>query len=125
MEKSISRIWHDFFALWPTAFRRKGIVVPQGGGEVIPFVDFVMSGDVLVVERPTPDSSGARRVVVPFQTIEQVKYTEPLKTEQFLKEGYVPGATAKKPDQGRVAKKVPIQPTVSGAPPTQQPMGSA
>lgn len=84
----MSEIWRNAFATWPTHFRRKGVVVPDGS-EAIPFVDFVMTETMVVLERPTPDNAGARRVALPFDRIHNLKYTEPLKTEQFLKAGFV------------------------------------
>lgn len=104
MDKSIPQIWRKYFATWPTQFKRRGVVIPSFG-EAIAFIDFVMNEDVVVLERPTPDSVGARRVAIPFQMIETVKYTEPLKTEQFLKSGFVKGAES---DSPTATKKVPV-----------------
>lgn len=80
-------LWRAAFATWPSNFRRKGVLVPVAG-EAIPFSDFVMTKSLLVLERPTPDNVGARRVAIPFERIHNLKYTEPLKTEQFLKAGF-------------------------------------
>ena len=84
----MSDIWRKAFATWPANFRRKGVVIPDGG-EAIPFCDFVLNDSVVVLERPTPDNAGARRVAIPFHRIHNLKYTEPLKTDQFLKAGFV------------------------------------
>lgn len=91
MDKSSATIWREMFLKWPPHFKRKGVIEPARG-ESIPFVDFVMSEDVVVIERATPDTAGARRVAIPFQNIMLVKYTEPLNTEAFLLAGYVMGA---------------------------------
>jgi len=106
MDKSVPQIWRDVFANWPAQFRRKGVVIPSYG-EPILFVDFVLNDNVVVLERPTPDTVGARRVTIPFQLIESLKYTEPLNTEQFLKAGFVKGGQAEEPRQ---ATKVPVAP---------------
>lgn len=84
----LSEVWRKTFATWPSNFRRKGVVVPVYG-EAIPFSDFVMNESLLILERPTPDNTGARRVALPFGRIHNLKYTEPLKTEQYLKAGFV------------------------------------
>lgn len=105
MEKSAS-IWREMFLKWPPHFKRKGVIEPVRG-ESIPFIDFVMSEDVVVIERATPDTTGARRVAVPFQNIMLLKFTEPLNTEAFLLAGYVLGANA-----GTV-KANPAQPAVA------------
>ena len=89
-ENTLANIWREAFANWPSDFRRKGVVVPSFG-EAIPFVDFVLNKDMVVLERATPDTVGARRVAIPFRHIEALKYTEPLNTEQFLGNGFVQG----------------------------------
>ena len=94
MNKTNAEIWREVFATWPAQFRRKGVLIPSYG-EPIPFIDFVMNSDLLIVERATPDNVGARRIAIPLQFIEGLKYTEPLKTDQFLKSGYTKGVTLK------------------------------
>lgn len=112
----MSEVWRKAFATWPTTFRRKGVVVPADG-EPVPFCDFVMSETILVLERPTPDTSGARRVAVPFDRIQNLKYTEPLKTEQFLKAGFVKEMPAELPHRpSPVANPAPLPPTAAVVP---------
>ena len=77
---SLADLWRETFNNWPAAFRRKGVLQPVSG-EAVPFSDFVMTPTVIVLERPTPDNVGARRVAIPFERIDSLKYTEPLKTE--------------------------------------------
>lgn len=116
MNKSNAEIWREIFATWPTEFRRKGVLLPSFG-EAIPFSDFVMNGDLLIVERPTPDQVGARRVAVPLMFIEGLKYTEPLRTEQFLNAGFAKGVTPKPEAQPAAA---PAPEPVAAAQPTLQ-----
>lgn len=117
MDKNSAQIWREAFLKWPPNFRRKG-VIELVKGDSIPFVDFVMNEDVLIVERATPDTTGARRVAVPFQNIVVLKYTEPLKTDAFLLAGFVLGANVNAaPKRGN---KIPIKPVpASGAVPPQ------
>ena len=98
MENPVANIWRQTFSNWPSDFRRKGVLIPTCG-EAIPFADFVVSKDVVVLERATPDAVGARRVSIPFGRIETLKYTEPLKTEQFLANGFVKGTHASQPQE--------------------------
>gem|GEM_PF-344804 len=112
-DKTVPSIWRETFAHWPAKFRRKGVIEPFQG-DPIPFVDFVMNDDVLILERATPDNSGARRVVMPFHNIGLLKYTEPLKTEAFLLAGYVKGGETPPPKPK--TKKVPIKPVTAGEP---------
>ena len=95
METTVTHVWQDLFANWPPSFRRKGVVIPAYD-EQIPFTDFVIGDGVVSLERPTPDGVGARRVAIPFAQIEAVKYTEPLKTQQFLEAGFK-GASQQNP----------------------------
>ena len=87
MEKPVANVWHDFFADWPSDFLRRGVVI-SSYQEQIPFNDFVISSDVIILERPTPDAVGGRRVALPFARIEAVKYTDPMKTQQLLAAGF-------------------------------------
>jgi len=95
MDITVSNVWQDLFANWPPGFRRKGAVIPAYG-EQIPFMDFVIGDGAVILERPTPDAGGGRRVAVPFARIEAVKYTEPIKTEELLEAGFQ-GAPQTKP----------------------------
>jgi hypothetical protein len=124
MDKSTATIWRETFLKWPPNFRRKG-VIELVKGEAIPFVEFLMTEDVVVVERATPDTTGARRVAVPFQNIVTLKYTEPLKTDAFLLAGYVLGANVNAaPKRGN---KVPIKavPVNAAVPPQAAPPSPA
>lgn len=137
-DRSTASIWRDTFTNWPAQFRRKGVAIPTLG-EPIPFSEFLVNNDVIVFERATPDNTGARRVCIPFQNIAALKYTEPLKTEQFLQAGYIPGVNVPPPKPAN--KKVPIvdaapaaskaapqaggQPTPDAAKPAQNPQPGA
>lgn len=94
-ENSIANVWREMFANWPPAFRRKGVLVPSFD-ETIAFCDFVINGDIVVLERATPDSVGARRIAIPFALIQSVKYTESLDTEVFLENGFITGLSKEK-----------------------------
>ena len=96
MDKSVAHVWRDFFHNWPRGFARKGVVI-SSSQEQVPFVDFVANDEVLILERPTPDAVGGRRVALPFARIELLKFTEPLKTQELLAVGFR-GAAAAKPN---------------------------
>jgi len=49
----------------------------------------VLNKDMVVVERLTRITVEARGFAIPFRHVEPKKYTEPLKTEQFLNNGFV------------------------------------
>lgn len=95
-DKSIADVWRGFFARWPRGFGRKGVVIASFG-EPVAFADFVINQDFVVLERLAPDTHGARRVALPFERIEAVKFVEPLKTEQFLSNGFIGAQTPAQP----------------------------
>jgi hypothetical protein len=94
MEKSVAQVWRDLFHNWPRGFARKGVVI-SSSQEQVPFVDFVANDEVLILERPTPDAVGGRRVALPFARMELLKFTEPLKTQELLAVGFRSPAVAK------------------------------
>lgn len=81
--------WHSLFASWPDSIPRQGLLVTTFQ-EQIPFVDFRISGDVLLVERDKPDSLGARRVMIAYEAIAAVKITSPLEMDRFQAMGFQP-----------------------------------
>ncbi len=87
VEKTVAEIWREFFLNWPTSFSRRGVAI-AAFNEQIPFSDFLIGGDILILERPTPDATGGRRVALPFARIDAVKYTDPLRTEQLIEAGF-------------------------------------
>lgn len=115
MEKSKAESWRNVFANWPQGFKRKGVLQPAFD-ENIAFVDFVISDEMLVLERATPDNVGARRVMVPFVDIAALKFVEPLKTEQFLEAGYSKGNPVGKPSTTKSLGTAPNAPTNAARP---------
>lgn len=110
--KSIKDTWRGFFARWPRGFGRKGVVMASFG-EPVAFADFVMNQDFVVLERQAPDTHGARRVALPFECIEAVKFTEPLKTEQFLSNGFIGVQNEAQPQA--TSKAAPANPPVAAS----------
>ena len=76
MESSLA--WHRVFINWPDIPTR-GLVVTKYG-ESIPFIDFVFSDNMLLVDRGTPDAQGSRKVFVSYEQIAIVKIAG---TEEF------------------------------------------
>lgn len=57
--------WREWFLKWPKEMPRKGVLVTDFG-EQIPFDGFMTTDTLLVVERRTPDTIGARKVILPY-----------------------------------------------------------
>jgi hypothetical protein len=68
-----SEYWRDLFMNWPATIPRQGIIVTAQ--ETIPFINFMNSRGVLLIERDRPDSSGARKVMVIYSAITAIKLT--------------------------------------------------
>ena len=79
--------WGEFFIHWPADLPRRGIIVTSFN-EQISFSTFWTSGNFLYLERQTPDSLGARSVVVPYNQILALKIVDVVKAKQFKVAGF-------------------------------------
>lgn len=70
--------WKKLFANWPSDMPRRGVLLTTLG-EQVPFDGFLLSEEFLLIERPTPDTSGARAMILPFDYVGGVKLTDVLK----------------------------------------------
>ena len=75
------------FAEWPVSVPRTGLVVTTFG-ESIPFVSYMLSGDLLLLERKTPDAQGARRVILGFDSIHALKILDAIEMPRFTAMGF-------------------------------------
>ena len=81
--------WHALFENWPESVPREGIVV-TAQGETIPFVNYLISGSILLLERDKPDTFGARKVMIVYEAISAVKITSPMELARFQVMGFQP-----------------------------------
>ena len=81
-------MWRDFFAKWPAALPRRGVIVSTLN-EAIPFKSFLIKGEMLLLERTNPDPIGTRFILLGFDAIHMVKLIDPLKEEIFAGAGFV------------------------------------
>lgn len=82
--------WRMIFETWPREIPRNGMLVTTFG-ETIPFIDFLISGGVLMVERDKPDNYGGRKVMIIYQSISAVKLGSPEALDKFLSMGFQRG----------------------------------
>ncbi len=87
VQASTSNPMQKLFADWPVSIPRKGIVVTVHG-ETIPFVEFMITGELLLVERQTPDIAGARRVILDFNNIAATKILDTIELSRFTAFGF-------------------------------------
>lgn len=81
--------WKSLFENWPESIPHQGLLVTNFG-ESIPFVSFLLSPGILLVERDKPDSSGARKVMIAYSAISAVKVTSPMEMARFQVMGFQP-----------------------------------
>jgi hypothetical protein len=79
--------WRDFFLHWPSDMHRRGIVVTSFG-EQIPFSGFWTSSNLLLLERQSPDSLGARTIILAFTQITALKIVDVVKSKSFQTMGF-------------------------------------
>ena len=79
--------WKDLFGRWPEALSRNGIVVTNFD-EQISFSGFMASEAMLLLERTTPDASGARKVILPYGNISALKIIDVVKSKPFTDLGF-------------------------------------
>ena len=96
MAKDAADVWRECFHRWPAELDRRGVVVTTFD-EQIPFESFLISNDMVLLERRAPDTVGARMVLVGFQFIQAVKIVDVVKSKAFHGMGFEPApAPAKK-----------------------------
>ena len=82
-----SDVWRSFFETWPESIPRQGILVTVLN-ETIPFVNFLLSSGLMIMERDKPDTYGSRKVIVSYNTISSVKLTSPEDLSTFKVMGF-------------------------------------
>jgi len=91
-----SQNWSDLFNNWPASFARKG-VLQSVLNEQMPFKDFWLKDGMLLIERVTPDAMGARFVLLSFEAVSLVKFTDPLKAAEIAEAGFQAEAATRQP----------------------------
>lgn len=75
------------FAQWPAAIPRKGTVVTSYG-ESIPFSDYMLTSELVLLIRPQPDAQGTRRVIMQLGDIIAIRIAEAVEPERFTVMGF-------------------------------------
>jgi hypothetical protein len=66
---------------------RRGVLLSTLN-ESTPFKSFLTKDDVVLLERTNPDPIGTRFVMIAYDAIHAVKFTEPLKESVFTSAGF-------------------------------------
>ena len=81
--------WQSLFENWPDVIQRKGSVVTKQG-ESIPFLSFLISFGLLLIERDGPDASGTRKIIIAYDSIAMIKLTTAGEMSLFQSMGFQP-----------------------------------
>lgn len=81
--------WQSLFENWPDSIQRKGAVI-TALGESIPFINFLISPGLLLIERDGPDATGNRRMIVPYNSISMIKLATAAELSKFQSMGFQP-----------------------------------
>ncbi len=57
-------------------------------GESIPFCNYMLCGDLILIERKTPDASGGRRVIMGLDGILAIKILDAIEMPRFTSMGF-------------------------------------
>jgi hypothetical protein len=90
----ISQFWRKFFQNWPKGLPQRGVLVTSFGEQIV-FVSFLVSDEVLLIERQAPDTVGGRKVILPYTKIDALKITDPVKTDVFTSAGFTAATHSK------------------------------
>lgn len=80
---------HQLFAEWPAAIERKGTVITSWGDSV-PFVDYMLNGDLLLLIRSQPDAHGTRRLIMSINDVNGIRIMEAIDPHRFQAMGFQP-----------------------------------
>jgi hypothetical protein len=92
-------VWKDYFARWPAEVPRAGVAVTTFD-EQIPFDGFATSDNLLLLERRNPDTMGARKILLPYDTVAAVKIVDVVKVKAFASLGFQEPRSKKSLDEG-------------------------
>ena len=85
--------WRHLFAHWPADLAKAGAVITEHN-EPVRFVDFAVSGGLLLLQRDRPDTTGARKVFVSYDAISSLKLDDPSELARYRPLGFQPPAGA-------------------------------
>lgn len=80
--------WKNFFQNWPKELPPRGVLVTSYNDQVS-FDGFLSNDTMLLVERKTPDTSGARKVLLAYADIVTLKFTDVVRGKLFEAAGFV------------------------------------
>lgn len=77
-----AEVWLKLFENWPEQLPRQAQLVTLNG-DTIKFIDFLVGDGFVFIERDRPDPMGARKVLISYDAISQVKLESAVEMEHF------------------------------------------
>lgn len=81
--------WQPLFENWPDVIPRRGSIVTKQG-ESIPFISFLISAGLLLLERDGPDVAGNRKIILSYDSIDVIKLAMSGEMSKFQSMGFQP-----------------------------------
>ena len=83
----LASAWRDLFQNWPKGITQNGVLI-TAFDEQIPYEAFMASDAMLIVSRKTPDTVGARKVIVAYEHVRGVKIVDVIDGKPFEEVGF-------------------------------------
>ena len=79
--------WRDCFARWPDELAKRGVIVTKFDEQIL-FSSFMYSDNLLLIERQSPDTIGARQVILSYESISALKIVDVVKLKALARLGF-------------------------------------
>ena len=90
---SATNTWKTFLTNWPADFPRRGVLLSVLN-ETIPFNNFWLQDEMVLLERKNPDTSGSRFIMITFDRIDSVRLIDPVSEAAIATAGFAATAPA-------------------------------
>jgi hypothetical protein len=80
--------WKQFFEKWPPDLAHRGVAVTKFNEQIL-FDGFMVAENMLLLDRKTPDTLGARKVILGYGEISALKFIDVIKGSQLVPAGFL------------------------------------
>jgi len=80
--------WKQVFSEWPADVPRRGVLVTTHA-EQIPFDGFAVGPEFLFLDRTTPDTIGGRQILLTYDQLALLKFTDVIKAKSLGQLGLI------------------------------------
>jgi len=90
-----SQSWKSLFTDWPVDLPRRGVILSTLN-EIMPFTNFWLRDEMVMLERKNPDTSGSRYILMNYEGIDSVRFIDPLSDQVIASAGFSTGVVERK-----------------------------